>query len=133
MPQPRRDRLELARVLLVHGDLPARLALETILRAGGYAVEVAASMSEALAKLDEGEYELVLSHLEAGSHEVLAYARVKEYRPATALITGSQPVGRTRDQVAIHTEDLPLLLGKIAELIGLRASRRYSRPLRVAG
>jgi hypothetical protein len=90
-------------------------------------------MSEALAKLDEGEYELVLSHLEAGSHEVLAYARVKEYRPATALITGSQPVGRTRDQVAIHTEDLPLLLGKIAELIGLRASRRYSRPLRVAG
>jgi CheY-like chemotaxis protein len=132
--------LDLARVLLVHGDLAPRLALQTILRAGGYAVDVAATPSEALAKLDEGTYELVLS--EDGpwgpqvGRELLAYARVKEYRPATALITGSRPCG-LRDtgpaHVAVQTENLPLLLWTVAELIGLRASRRYMRVRRPTG
>ena len=134
--------LDLARVLLVHGDLTSRLALQTILQAGGYSVDVAATPSEALAKLDESEYELVLSETEIGSNEcgrkVLAYARVKGYHPATALVTGSRPAppkrsaGPDRHHVAIHTEDLPLLLGKVAELIGLRASRRYARTVRAA-
>src|SRR5580765_6689397 len=53
--------LDLARVLLVHGDLAPRLALQTILQAGGYSVDVAASPAEALSKLDEGRYSLVLS------------------------------------------------------------------------
>lgn len=134
IPRPQASvSLDLARVLLVHGELPARLALQTILQAGGYAVDVAASTPEALAKLDDGEYELVLSQGETGGRDVLAYARVKDYRPATALITGSLPVRRSRDQVSIHTEDLPRLLGKVADLIGLRARRRYSRPVRAAG
>jgi CheY-like chemotaxis protein len=38
----------------VHGDLAPRLALQTILQAGGYSVDVAASPAEALTKLDEG-------------------------------------------------------------------------------
>jgi hypothetical protein len=125
--------LDLARVLVVHRELPARLALQTILRASGYAVDVAANAQEALTKLDEGEYELVLGHQQSGGRDVLAYARIKAYRPATALITGSLPVRRSRDQVSVHTEDLPHLLGKVAELIGLRATRRYSRAMRVAG
>jgi CheY-like chemotaxis protein len=131
--------LDLARVLLVDRDLTSRLALQTILQAGGYAVDAVATASEALSKLDEGEYELVLSGSHLGSQEdgreVLAYARVKDYRPATALITASLPAGRPRSsqQVAIHTEDLPLLLGKIAELIGLRASRRHARTCRATG
>ncbi|PWU11870.1 MAG: hypothetical protein C5B51_01870, partial [Terriglobia bacterium] len=40
--------LDLARVLLVHGELAPRLALRTILQAGGYSVDVAASPAEAL-------------------------------------------------------------------------------------
>lgn len=124
--------LDLARVLLVHGELAPRLALRTILQAGGYFVDVAASPSEAIAKLDGSRYELVLSDNNFGSREagrnVLAYARVKDYRPATALITSYEPLlkrlpGRGY-QVAIHTENLPNLLGEIAELIGLRACRR---------
>src|SRR3954454_17744419 len=83
--------LDLARVLLVHGDLAPRLALQTILQAGGYSVDVAATPAEALSKLDERKYELVLSDTDFGSRpagrNVLAYARVKEYRPATALVT----------------------------------------------
>lgn len=131
--------LELARVLLVHGELAPRLALQTILQAGGYAVDVAATPAEAICKLDEGQYELVLSDSELGSRpsgrNVLAYARVKEYRPATALVTSSEGdrknIGLGRQKVAIYTENLPHLLAEVAELIGVRAIRRY-RPLRQA-
>jgi CheY-like chemotaxis protein len=132
--------LNLARVLLVHGDLAPRLALQTILQAGGYRVDVAATPAEALAKLDEHQYELVLSDGQFGSSEegrnVLAYARVKSYQPATALITSSDTElfrrrPRGRQQVSVYTENLPAFLTKVAELIGLRAIRRY-RPLRQA-
>ncbi|MBZ5727692.1 MAG: response regulator [Acidobacteriia bacterium] len=123
----------------MHGELAPRLALRTILQAGGYAVDVAATPAEALSKLDEGQYELVLSDAEFGSRSagrnVLAYARVKDYHPATALITSyepdKRPAGRGKHQISIHTENLPNLLGSVAELIGVRASRRY-RPMRQA-
>jgi CheY-like chemotaxis protein len=133
--------LDLARVLLVHGELAPRLALRTILQAGGYSVDVAATPAEAISKLDEGRYELVLSDAEFGSRpagrNVLAYARVKEYHPATALVTSYEPSqkrrpGRSKHHISIYTENLPNLLGEVAELIGMRASRRY-RPVRQAG
>jgi hypothetical protein len=140
--------LDLARVLLVHGELAPRLALRTILQAGGYKVDVAASTSEALAKLDDGVYDLVLADQQFGRDrsgpDLLAYARVKEYRPATAFITSHQrrrgpggalssigTRGFPRHNVSIYTENLPYLLEKVADLIGVRASRRY-RPLRQA-
>ena len=132
--------LDLARVLLVQGELAPRLALRTILQAGGYAVDVAATPAEALSKMDAQQYDLVLSDSRFGARragpDVLAYARVKDYRPATAFITSYEPALRSlsvreEHQVAIHTENLPGLLGKVAELIGVRASRRY-RPLRAA-
>ena len=132
--------LDLARVLLVHGELAPRLALRTILQAGGYAVDVAASPSEALAKLDEGVYDLVLTdqHFARGraGRDLVAYARVKDYRPATAFITSQQRKRQYRaaprsQHLSIYTENLPHLLERVAELIGVRASRRY-RPLRQA-
>jgi CheY-like chemotaxis protein len=139
-PVKARGTLDLARVLLVHGDLAPRLALQTILQAGGYRVDVAATPAEALAKLDERQYELVLSGGQFGSSKegrnVLAYARVKSYQPATALITSPDLTSlrrspRGRQQVSVYTENLPAFLAKVAELIGLRAIRRY-RPLRQA-
>jgi CheY-like chemotaxis protein len=125
--------LDLARVLLVHGELAPRLALQTILQAGGYSVDVAASPAEALSKLDEGRYALVLSDATFDSTNqlgtnVLAYARVKEYRPATALVSASQFLRRRPGRghhISIYTENLPSLLEEVAELIGIRASRRY--------
>src|SRR6478672_10704882 len=101
--------LGLARVLLVHGDLAPRLALQTILQAGGYTVDVAASPAEAMLKLDESPYELVLTDHRFGS-DVLAYAKVKEYRPATAVVTSSEfqseiPVRRIHPMMSVHTED----------------------------
>lgn len=132
-----RRALDLARVLLVQGELAPRLALQTILQAGGYAVDVAATPSEALAKLDEARYDLVLSDSGFDGRNVLAYARIKEYRPATAVVTSQgksgakRPALPARHQVAVYTENLPLLLGKVADLIGVRAIRRY-RPVRQA-
>ena len=130
-----RRALDLARVLLVHGDLAPRLALQTILQAGGYSVDVAASPAEALSKLDEGRYALVLSDTNV-PRNVLAYARVKDYRPATAQVTSYEPSrkgrpARGRHDLSIYTENLPTLLGEVAELIGVRACRRY-RPVRTA-
>jgi CheY-like chemotaxis protein len=138
--------LSLAKVLLVHGELAPRLALRTILQAGGYSVDVAGSASEALAKLDEGMYDLVLADPQCQSgFDLLAYARVKEYRPATAFITsqqrrrgpsrahhskGTQAI--SRHNLSIYTENLPQLLERVADLIGMRASRRYRLPLRQA-
>jgi len=122
--------LDLARVLVVHGELAPRLTLRTLLQAGGYAVDVAGSASEALAKLDTNAYELVLTDPTPGNSDVLAYARVKDYRPATAMITSSEPEPPHRPrkgghELSIHTEDVSGLLGDVADLIALRASRRY--------
>ena len=133
--------LGLAKVLVVHSDLAARLALQTLLQAGGYSVDVAATPSEAVSKMDSERYALVLSDSDIGSRPegrtVLAYARVKDYRPATALITSDEsnikrrlPVKREH-VISIYTENVPTFLGEVADLIGLRASRRY-RPLRTA-
>ena len=66
--------------------------------------------------------------------KLLAYARVKPYRPATALVTAYQdstaggPV--ERQELAIQAEDVVNLLSKVAYLIGLRATRRADRALR---
>src|SRR5271154_6135219 len=86
--------LELARVLLVDDDPASRLTLQTVLQAGGYRVDSAASAAEAVGKLDEQEYELVLSDLQMESPEaglkVLAHARMMAYKPATAIVTTYQ-------------------------------------------
>src|ERR1017187_5019356 len=133
-----RPALDLARVLLMHRELASRLALQTILQAGGYAVDVVGTPAEAISKLDEGQYELVLSDSDFGSEmvgrNVLAYARVKDYHPATALVNSYEDGTRhpqPGQQGSICTEDLPNLLAEVAELIGGRATRRY-RPLRQA-
>ena len=129
--------LDLARVLLVDDEVASRLTLQTILQAGGYNVDVAASAAEAFSKLDGGEYELVLSEAEMESPEsgwrVLSYARVKEYSPATALVTAYKeakafryPVG-DEQQVSINTENVSTLLRQVADLIGMRAQRRANR------
>jgi CheY-like chemotaxis protein len=123
----------LARVLLVHSDLAPRLALQTILQAGGYSVDVAATPSEGLAKLDEAQYDLVLTDGEShAARNVLRYARVKDYKPATAVIKPHERIPATQTTkpcFSIYTENVPSLLERVAELIGLRAIRRY-RPVR---
>ncbi|MBV9264675.1 MAG: response regulator [Acidobacteriaceae bacterium] len=120
--------LELARVLVVNDDLTSRLAVRAVLEAGGYQVDSAASAAEAVGKLDEKQYELVVSDLQMESPqaglEVLAHARLMHYKPATAILTthlNHQP--DSSKQVLVKSEDVPDLLGKVADLISQRAAR----------
>src|ERR1041385_7227886 len=129
---PRSLEHELARVLLVDDDPTARLTLKTVLEAGGYNVDAAASAAEAVGKLDEGEYELVLSDLQMESPKaglkVLAHARMMDYKPATALFRtyqNSKPAhAKPQKRMLITPEDVPGLLAKVANLISERAARR---------
>jgi CheY-like chemotaxis protein len=130
----------MARVLLVDDDPTSRLTLQAVLKAGGYHVDSAASAAEAVGKLDERQYELVLSDLQMESPQaglkVLAHARMMDYQPATALIQSYRPPvtrasrRKPSEQVFIEPEDLPELLTKVADLIGERAFRRLERELR---
>lgn len=136
--QPAKGRIvqRMARVLLADDDPAARLTLQTVLEAGGYHVDAAASAAEAVSLLDQSEYELVLTDLAMESPEaglkVLAHARMKDYRPATALVTSwrakSPKGGRGRaSRMLVEAENVPELLGQVAHLIGTRASRRMRR------
>jgi CheY-like chemotaxis protein len=138
----RRQLIEVARVLLVDDDPTSRLTLQTVLEAGGYHVDAAASAAEAVDKLEDHEYELVLSDLQMESPQaglkVLAHARMMDYKPATAIITtyrhrkSRAHPNKNSQAVLIKSEDLPELLGKVAELVSQRATRRVERELRHA-
>ncbi|HWF09957.1 MAG TPA: response regulator [Bryobacteraceae bacterium] len=131
----------MARVLLADTELQSRLALKSILSTAGYAVSGAATASEAIDKLDEGEYQLVLADLRSESEDagprLLAYARQKEFRPATALLasdlseSGGEPMTDRAANHAVHisNENLFYLLDRVAELISHRAGRRIQRTL----
>jgi DNA-binding NtrC family response regulator len=134
---------ELARVLLVDDDPTSRLTLQTVLEASGYHVDSAASAAEAVGKLDEQEYQLVLSDLQMESPEaglkVLAHARMMSYKPATAIVTAYQnakpshsKLEKKQARMLITPEDVPGLLAKVANLISERAARNLQREMRHA-
>lgn len=129
---------DFAKVLLVGDDPASRLTLKTVLELSGYTVDCAASAAEAVGRLDECEYELVLSELVLESPDaglkVLAHARMMAYKPATALVTTERTPGLDdQNRVLIKPEDIPDLLGKVADLIGMRATRRVNREMKLAG
>jgi CheY-like chemotaxis protein len=140
---------QLAKVLLADSDLASRLAVKSLLIAAGYEVQGAASAAEALARLDEaeaeaeneGDFQLVLADLRSESEEagprLLAYARQKEFRPATALlasdISGRGVPDHNSDHIVhVSNDDVSNLLDRVAELISQRADRRIRQVLRKA-
>jgi CheY-like chemotaxis protein len=136
---PRQRSVTMARVLLVDADPTSRLTLKTVLEAGGYAVETAASAAEAIGLLQDLEFELVLTdlHMDPPSGlNVLTHARLMPYRPATALIQRqideSSPAESEDPAMLIEAAELPELLSNVARLISQRASRLLARELRMA-
>jgi hypothetical protein len=107
-------------------------------------VDEAATASEAVAHLDAQEYQLVLADLRSESDEsgprLLAYARQKEFRPATALISsklseldaGISDDFSAESVVRMTNENVSYLLARVAELISHRADRRIMQSLRRA-
>ena len=131
-----RQILEMARVLVVDDDVASRLTLQTVLEAGGYRVDAAATAAEAVGKMEDQEYELVLSDLQMESPEaglkVLAHAQMMDYKPATALITAyrNEKDRQPNTRMLVEPQDVPGLLSKVANLIARRVTRRVQRELR---
>jgi CheY-like chemotaxis protein len=133
---------KVARILLADTDLASRLTLKSLLSKAGYGVDSAATASEAIGKLDANEYQLVLADLRGESDDagagLLAYARQKEFRPATALIIShlsemNMETGKSdspESVVRMTNENVSYLLASVAELIGHRADRRIRQSLR---
>jgi CheY-like chemotaxis protein len=97
------------RILLVDDDLAVLLTLKAVLELNGFEVETAASSAEALARIESGVYQMVISDLRMESEdsglEVLRAARRQAYDPATALLTAYPPSGehwRTEHQNQQH-------------------------------
>jgi CheY-like chemotaxis protein len=143
--RPGTRKRRVARVLLADTDLASRLTLKILLTTAGYAVDSAACAAEAITRLDSDEYQLVLADLRTESEDagarLLAYARQKEFRPATALISsrmsqmdpcasGCGPVGDS--VVSMSNDNVSYLLGRVADLISHRADRRIQQSLRKA-
>ena len=85
------------RILLVDDDLAVLLTLKAVLELQGFEVETAASSAEALARMESGVYQMVISDLhmetEEAGLEVIRAARRQAYDPATALLTAYPPSG----------------------------------------
>jgi CheY-like chemotaxis protein len=128
-------------ILLALSDIAARLTLEAVLRKSGYSVDSAASSAEAMQKIEDGSYALILCDLEdesaGASRRVIKLAHNQEYRPATAYLCTSgdhhPAIAGDVEELYIATMDVADLLTDIANLIGNRAvdrSRRTSRRAR---
>ena len=137
IPVPTFSAREVARVLLVDDDPTARIILRTVLQAGGYGVDTAATAAEAIGLLETEEDSLVLSDLHMESPQaglqVISHARMMDYRPATALITSwreQYSAARAAGTLLIEPENVPELLEQVADMIGERASRRLVHQMR---
>jgi CheY-like chemotaxis protein len=87
------------RILLVDDDLAVLLTLKAVLELHGFEVETAGSSAEAVARMESGVYQMVISDLrmetEEAGLEVLRAARRQTYHPATALLTAYPPSGES--------------------------------------
>jgi CheY-like chemotaxis protein len=125
------------RILLAVDDVTARLTLDAVLKKSGYAVDSAASSAEAMEKIENEQYALVLCNFANESPEtsrnVLKLAQSQEYRPATAYLTASPDKSEAEEdaeRLLIEPVDMPALLTHIADLIGNRAVGRARRAAR---
>jgi DNA-binding response OmpR family regulator len=79
------------RILLVDDDLPVLLTLKAVLELNHFEVDTAGSAKEAVKKLGDHVYQLVITDArmeteDAGFH-VIREARKQAYNPATAMLT----------------------------------------------
>ncbi len=134
----RKHGLDLARVLVADDHPASRLTLQTVLEAGGYQVDTAATAAEAVGKLDTDEYALVLTEMAMESPnsglKVLAHARMMDYKPATAVLKTdlNSGTGRQKTDFLVAPENLPEFFAQVAALISARATRLVNRQARHA-
>ena len=125
-------------ILLAIDDTAARLTLEAILAKSGYLVDSAASSAEAMAKVEDRQYSMILCNLggesEQASRNVIRLARTQSYRPATAYLTAFQEHSGACDgaeKVLIETVNIPAFLTQVTDRLATRAAGRAARRARL--
>ncbi len=85
------------RILLVDDELPILLTLKAILEMHGFEVETAEGVREALNKLDQHSYHMVITDMkmeyDTAGYDVIRAARRQPYDPATAILTAYPALG----------------------------------------
>ena len=85
------------RILLVDDEMAILLTLKAILEMNGFEVETANSANEAIKKLGNAEYNMVITDLrmeqETSGFDVIRFAKQQEYNPATAILTAFPTLG----------------------------------------
>lgn len=126
------------RVLLAADDLAVRLTLEAVLCKSGYLVDSVASSGEAMEKIENSQYALVLCDLRGESssagRSVIQVARAQRDRPATALLKAKsdpcEECDEDADEILVKPVEVERLLTEIADLL---ANRAYGRAARRTG
>ena len=79
------------RILIVDDDMAVLLTLKAVLELQGFHVETASSTTEALQKMQNGVFQMVITDVrmesEDAGFEVVRAARLQSYDPATAMLT----------------------------------------------
>lgn len=85
------------RILLVDDELAILLTLKAILEMHHFQVDTAASAGEAIQKLQEGVYEMVITDMrmenEKSGYDVMQCAKRQPYSPAVAILTAFPSLG----------------------------------------
>ncbi|MGA3210154.1 MAG: response regulator [Terriglobales bacterium] len=93
------------RILLVDDDLAILLTLKAILEMHGFEVETAVAAGEAICRLKERTYHMIITDMvmeeQFSGFDVIRTARKQPYDPATAILTAHPTLGSDwRDQGA---------------------------------
>lgn len=123
------------RILVAADSAAARLALKAVLEKSGYLVDSAASYAEAMSKIEDYQFDLVLCDIrddEAAAERLITLAKAQENRPATAHLRITGEVGNDSDELLVEPVDIPELLTEITDLLASRASDRARRTARRA-
>jgi len=85
------------RILLVDDEMAILLTLKAILEMNGFEVETADSADNAIKKLSNAEYNMVITDLrmekETSGFDVIRFAKKQAYNPATAILTAFPSLG----------------------------------------
>lgn len=117
------------RILLVEDDRLVRMNLALVLGREGYALDMAACVSEAYTLLDRGHYDLILADIGlAGESGLEVLHAVKRSAPSTRVVLVTESDNPpTQEQAAL--EGAECLLVKPFALAELLATvRRYTGP-----
>src|SRR6266516_3214665 len=84
-------------ILLVDDEPAILLTLKAILEMNGFEVDTAASAREALQKMDNGVFQMIITDMrmetEAAGYDVIHAAKQKPYNPAISILTAYPSLG----------------------------------------